>query len=172
MATRNLVTPKGKLAITEGLPELHKRIADVLEMVGGKEVKKVWMRGAIVIRDEARRLAPFDANPATRLNPKQPWHTTPGLLKRAIYAAYGKDTAPNVLVGVNYKLAGFAHWIEFGTADRTTGDIKGKSTGNHAANRGHVTPHPYMRPALATKRAEAIAVIAQGYRELIEKAAT
>ncbi len=157
---RNVVTPKGKAAIVEGLPDLQKRIADLLgRTVSGGEVKKVWMRGAVIIRDEAIRLAPIIQSEPKSLKPWQ----RPGALKQAIFAAYGKETAPNVIVGVNYRKAPQAHWMEFGTAERTT---------KSGANRGHVTPQPYMRPALATKRAEAIAAMGQGYRELIETAAT
>jgi HK97 gp10 family phage protein len=156
---RNLVTPKGKFAIVEGLPDLQKRIADILgRTVSGFEVKKVWMKGAIIIRDEAKRLAPIIQSETHNLKPWQ----RPGSLKAAIYAAYGKDSAPNVIVGVNYRKAPQAKWIEYGTAERTT------KTGE---NRGHTPAQPYMRPALITKRAEAIAAMAEGYRELIEASA-
>jgi HK97 gp10 family phage protein len=165
---RSLATPKNKLAVAVGLPELQKRIADLINAVDGKsagrEVKKVWMRAALVVRDEARSRAPLiKSDPA---HPKK-WQA-PGILKKAIFAAYGKDTAPNVIVGVNYGMAPQAHWIEFGTAERQTGDMKGKSTGKHAANRGSVPPQPYMRPALAAARAQAIEIMAAGYRDLIE----
>lgn len=160
---RNLVTPKGKFAIAEGLPELQKRVADLVNRVdggneAGREVKQIWMKGAILIRDQARSNAP-----TIKSDPKNPkdWQQ-PGVLKSAIYAAYGRDNAPNVIVGVNYRKAPQAYWIEFGATERTT---------KSGANRGSVPPNPYFRPAVTQKKAEATAVIAQGYRELIEKAA-
>lgn len=157
---RSLVTPKNKIAVAEGLPELQKRIAEVLNRgtVAGFELKKVWMRGAVIIRDEAKRLAPVIQDPPANLKPWQ----RPGSLRDAIYAAYGKETSPNVIIGVNYRKAPQAHWMEFGTEDRHT---------KAGANRGSVSPRPYMRPALFAKRAEAVSVMAEGYRELIERTA-
>lgn len=113
----------------------------------GRELKRVFMGAALVLRDEARDLAPIiKSNPK---NPK-PWQA-PGTLKSAIFASYGKDTDPNVLVGVNYKRAPQAHWIEFGTSD--------------------TPPQPYMRPALTATRPKCVAIIAEGFQGVIEKAA-
>lgn len=155
---RNLATPKNKYAVAEGLAELQARIGTVIDATVGDMAKKIWMQAAIVIRDEARRLAPEIQNPPN--SPKQWWHK-PGVLKSAIFAAYGAQKKPNVIVGVNYRVAGFAHWVEYGTAIRST---------EAGANRGQMTPKPYMRPALAAKRQEAISMMADGYRQLIEEA--
>ena len=132
---------------------------DIVNSTSTSEVKKVWMRGAILIRDDAKRRAPILQSDKHGLK----WWQRPGALKNAIFAAYGKEDAPNVLVGVNYRLAPQAHWIEFGTAFRDT---------RKGAARGSSPPHPYMRPALAAQQNNAMDAMAQGYRELIEKAAT
>ena len=152
---RNLVTPKGKAAVAVGLGDLQKRILDVINVAVSKNsVKGVWMKGALLIRDEARRRAPE----LTKDTPRR----VRGLLKKAIFAAYGADDKPNVLVGVNYRIAPHAWITEFGTTYRET---------KSGAARGNSPPHPYMRPALTSQRSKAVEVMAQGYRELIETAA-
>lgn len=144
---RNAVTAGGKAARLEGLPELHAKIAHILDRAAGNEAKQVWMKAALVLRDEARDLAPIIQIP--KPNPR-PWQV-PGTLKSAIFAAYGDPAKPNVIVGVNYAKAPQAHWIEYGTS--------------------HSAAQPYMRPALTATRSMMVAIIAEGYRGLIERAA-
>jgi HK97 gp10 family phage protein len=145
---RSVVTPKGRAARIEGLPELQAKIAKLLLVTTtGREVKRIWMSAALVLRDEARDLAPVIKDPKT--HPK-PWQQ-PGTLKKAIFAAYGDPSKPNVIVGVNYRLAPQAHWIEFGTS--------------------HAGAQPYMRPALTATRSMMVRIIAEGYQKLIAEAA-
>lgn len=139
---RSLATPKNKLVVAEGLGELQAKISRVIDRASGKEVKRIWMGGALVLRDEARDLAPSLKRPKKG--------RVAGLLRAAIYAAYGDPSKPNVLVGVNYKMAPHAHWLEFGNS--------------------RIPAQPYMRPALLATRAKVIAIIAGGYRDLIDKA--
>lgn len=142
---RKAVTKRG--AELAGLPELHAKMALIIDRVTGQRIKQVWMKAALVLRDKAVSLAPIIKIP--RRNPR-PWQV-PGTLKASIYAAYGDPEKPNVLVGVNYKKAPQAHWIEYGTKS--------------------IPPQPYMRPALTATRAEMTAIIAEGTREVIEEAA-
>lgn len=140
---RSVITPKGAAARIEGLPELQAKMAKIIDSSSGIEAKHVWMKAALVLRDEARDLAPVLKKP-------KKGHIA-GLLKSAIFAAYGDPAKPNVLVGVNYRIAPHAHWVEFGNA--------------------HMPAQPFMRPALTATRSMCVAIIAEGYRKLIEESA-
>jgi HK97 gp10 family phage protein len=64
-----------------------------------KAAKEVYIKAALVVRDEARRRAPVKT----------------GALKKSIFAAHGNENKPNALVGVNYRIAPHAHLIEYGS---------------------------------------------------------
>jgi HK97 gp10 family phage protein len=161
---RRVVTGKGKAVRLEGLAKLQEQMAGLMEFgenggsanrATGQEVKRIYMGAALLLRDEARSRAPI-------LKSEVKGHV-PGLLKKAIFAAYGEPTKPSVLVGVNYKIAPHAWLVEFGTSQRST--KSGKSTGIGPAQ-------PFMRPALTAVRSKCVAIIAEGLRGLIEKAAS
>jgi HK97 gp10 family phage protein len=92
------------------------------------------MGGALVVRDEAKDLVPVRT----------------GLLKSAIFAAYGDKEAPDVLVGVNHKKAPHSHLVEFGTVK--------------------MQAQPFMRPAITATRGKVIAIVADGMKKILEKA--
>jgi HK97 gp10 family phage protein len=166
---RSVVTPKGRAARIEGLPELQAKITKILDRTTGKQVKRVWMDAALVLRDAARGMAPVLKKP-------HKGHVA-GLLKSAIFAAYGDPAKPNVLVGVNYRIAPYARLVEYGGSKkskgpRMTGDIKGRPTGNRVQSTGYMTAQPFMRPALTATRSKCVAIIAEGYQKLIEEAAS
>lgn len=150
---KNLVTP-GRLAKWTGLQEAitacneigaslnHNRAGEA-----AREAKKVYMRAAMKLVTEAQDLAPF--NP----DRKQGTH-----LRDAIYAAYGPDTRPNVIVNVNYKKAPHAWLEEHGTKPRSTKAGK---------NRGSGPAQPFMRPALAATRPIMLATIQEGLELII-----
>ena len=145
---RNVVTARGAQVVFEGLPELQAKMAELMNRATGQEVKKIWMQAALVLRDAARDYAPIAAGPITHYEKGQPQRTIkPGLLRAAIFAAYGKPEAPNVLVGVNDKMAPHAHWLEFGNA--------------------RIPAQPYLRPALVLMRSACVEIIADGYRRLL-----
>jgi len=128
---RRILTPKGRQARIEGIAELESKIEAILNRATGKEVKTAYMKGALILRDRARELAPVKT----------------GLLRSAIFAAYGDPTASNVLVGVNYRIAPHAHLVEYGTK--------------------WAAPHPYMRPAISQTRAAVVTKISQGLRDIL-----
>ncbi len=141
MATRRL--PKRASTLSrralkfEGVDELIEALDKVASAVSGQEVKEGLMkRVGIPLRDKARAMAPVKT----------------GELRRAIYAAYGDENKPTILVGVNYKIAPHAHLVEFGHA------------GPHPA-----PPHPYMRPAIAESIELAKKGIEETYAEVIKK---
>lgn len=145
---RRIVTPGGKQVRLEGLPDLQDRMAAILNRATGQEVKKIWMQAALELRDAAREYAPIAPGPITHYEKgKPPRLIQPGALRSAIFAAYGKDEAQNVLVGVNYKIAPHAHWIEYGNS--------------------RIAAQPYMRPAITLMRSRMVSIIADGYRQLL-----
>lgn len=141
---RNLVTKRGKSVRLEGLQEISANIDRILKETGrsgaravGEKIKRVLMGGALMVRDEVRDMAP---------------HGKTGNLKRGVFAAYGREDKPDVLVGVNYRIAPHAHLVEFGHG------------GPNAA-----PPHPYFRPGIAAAKPLAIRAIADGLRKVIEE---
>lgn len=121
----------------EGADDLIAKLDEIATAVSGQEIKEGLMRRVgIPLRDRARAMAPVKT----------------GELRRAIYAAYGDENKPTILVGVNYKIAPHAHLVEFGHA------------GPHPA-----PPHPYMRPAIAESIELAKKGIEDTYREVIRK---
>lgn len=145
---RSVITPRGRQVRIEGLAELQNNIATLMSRATGKEVKKIWMQAALDLRDAARDYAPVAKEPITHYEKGQPPRTIqPGALRAAIFAAYGETDKPNVLVGVSYRKAPHAHWVEFGNA--------------------RMAAQPYMRPALSLMRSDCVATIAEGYRKLL-----
>ena len=139
---RRVLTKKGKAVQWEGLAELSDNINTLLEVVGGrqagrigKEVKNVLMGAALVVRDEARDLAPVRT----------------GLLREAIFANYGDEQKPDVLVGVNHKMAPHSHLVEYG------------------ARGGEMPAQPFLRPAIAAARPAVAKIVADGLKKIISE---
>lgn len=146
MMARSLVTKRGKSVRLEGLPEISAAIDRILSETKrsgaravGEKVKRVLMGGALMVRDEVRDMAPQGET---------------GNLKRGVFAAYGREDKPDVLVGMNYRIAPHAHLVEFGHG------------GPNAA-----PPHPYFRPGIAAAKPLAIRSIAEGLKRVIDEAA-
>lgn len=145
---RNVITSRGRQVRIEGLAALQNNIASLMSRATGKEVKKIWMQAALDLRDAARDYAPIAKEPIIHYEKGQPPRTIqPGALRAAIFAAYGEPDKPNVLVGVNRRMAPHNKWIEFGNA--------------------RIPPQPYMRPALSLMRSSCVSTIAEGYRRLL-----
>src|SRR4051812_34778253 len=114
---RNVITRKGKQVQIEGLDQLQNNIAALMSRATGKEVKKIWMQAALDLRDAARDYAPVAKEPIKHYEKGQPMRIIqPGALRAAIFAAYGEPDKPNVLVGVNRRMAPHNKWIEFGNS--------------------------------------------------------
>jgi hypothetical protein len=127
---------KKGLAI-EGIDEIQANLARVLNATTGKAMKQVMMRAALVARNRIRDLAPLGKT---------------GNLKRGVFAAYGDDNLPNVLVGMNYKIAPHAHLVEFGHAGKAAG------------------PHPYFRPGITQAAPIMKPILEEGFKKVIEDA--
>lgn len=109
-----------------------------------EELKRGLMKGALVVRDEAKDLVPV----------------VTGRLKSAIFAAYGDPNKADVLVGVNTRIAvdpahpksgTYAGIVEFGDDERA--------------------PKPYMRPAIAAARPTVARIVKEELAGAIEKLA-
>jgi HK97 gp10 family phage protein len=135
MATRKPINREATKALRfEGMEAVLAKLANVVDKVTGKAAKEVFLAAGIKLRDGARARVPVRT----------------GKLKKAIFASRGDENKPNVLVGVNYKIAPHAHLVEYGTV------------------RTH--PHPYLRPALAVTAAEMRQIIEGGLRRIIQEA--
>lgn len=108
--------------------------------VGAQAMKKVYMRAAQQLVREAYDLAPYDPHRDPR---KRGTH-----LRDAIFAAYGKASEPNVIVGVNSKKAPHGHLLEFGTVN--------------------MKARPFMRPALAAARPLMLKTVQEGAEQVIK----
>lgn len=149
MATRRRLggRPLTKKALTlEGIPELAANANRLMRKCGyngsevAQELKQGLMTGALIVRDEARDLAPV----------------VTGRLQSAIFAAYGDKRKSDVLVGVNTRIAvdpdhpergNYAGIVEYGDDERA--------------------PKPYMRPAIAATRPTVARVLSEGLKKAI-----
>lgn len=155
MATRRRLGRRvlTKKAITiEGIDALA-ATANALAKEGGyrhgdiaREYKTGLMAGALIVRDEARDLAPVDT----------------GLLRDSIFAAYGDKKKPDVLVGVNTR-----------KAIRTTKEGKTRTyAGVVEFGDDTHTPQPFMRPAVSATRPVVARILKEKLAEAVEKIAT
>lgn len=99
-AKKNSLKSELKRALRfEGMDEIISNISNVIDRTNGKEVKEVYLKAGMTLRNKARDNAPV----------------VTGKLRESIFAARGDQGKSNVLVGVNYKIAPHAHLVEYGT---------------------------------------------------------
>jgi hypothetical protein len=115
------------------LDEAVRAFQDAHEAFGVTPLKECLMPLAYRVRDRAKQLVRRDKD----AHPPQYPH-----LQDAIFAAWGKPDHPSAIVGVDRKKAPHAHLVEFGHG------------GPHPAG-----PHPYLRPALDSMKAAAVALM-------------
>ena len=129
-----------------GDKELIKRIKKIGKDVSTKEAEKVLLDAAKIIADDAR----------SRVN-----RGPTGNLEKAIdEKTWIIDTEKIlVLAAVDRKIAPHAHLVEYGHELV----VKGKIV-------GHVPAHPFWRPAVDAKAAEARRRMNEGIKRLIERA--
>jgi hypothetical protein len=73
--------------------------------------------------------------------------TKTGKLDSAVFADYGDEKKPNVLVGMNYRKAGYAHIVEYGS-------VRSRAK-------------PYFRPGITAARSPMAASLATNMKKLI-----
>lgn len=124
-----------------GIPELLKQLTRVGGIPGSTRAQKILLAGGRVLRDEARRRAPFD-----------PTRTTGTHLRDAIIHTRGRwDPAnPSIVVMVRRRRRGapHAHLLEYGTR--------------------RMQARPFMRPAVAVVGGRIVEQIARDLARAIE----
>lgn len=148
---RTLFTSRKKAAQIEGLPELQKRLAAVIDRATGERIKKAQMAAAIRLRDAIKATVPI-AEESSNVGPA-------GALQSAIRAKYGDRTKNFVTVYIDRKVAPQALWLEYGTNQRFT-----KQNG---ANRGKVPSIGFWRSGIRKNKAAIIQQLAEGYRRIL-----
>jgi HK97 gp10 family phage protein len=137
-----------------GADELSRVFKQLPKKLGENAVLNAVRSGARVIRDEARRLAPFRT----------------GALRRDIkvitLSKKARSSESLVRVGVKGATAFRAHFAEFGAQAFTLrkGPLAGRLIGARAA-------HPFLRPAVENKSAEAIRRIVETLGDQVGKQA-
>lgn len=124
----------------EGVKELQDQLGKIIDRATGTKAKDVYYRAGALLRDQARRNAPYDPGR------KKGTH-----LRDAIFCDWGDPGRSSALVGVRYKMPGapHAHLVEFGT-QRWSG-------------------HPFFRPAIAQTTPRISETIAAGLSDIITK---
>ena len=155
---KSVLTP-GRIKKIEGLDQTIKNVKSLqgdLSLQGARDVarnvKGVYMRGAIQIRDAERSFAPY--------NEERPANKKGTHLRDAIVAAYGREDKPNVIVTVDRRKAPHAWLLEHGTAIRHN---------KKGANRGRVTGYFYARKGLAFARNTATQTIKSGLEDIVNQ---
>jgi HK97 gp10 family phage protein len=131
--------PVGQSSGFVGQREVIAKLKEIMNATNAREVKQVYYEAGTILRDQIRANAPYD--------PKRKRGTH---LRDAVFVDEGREDAPDVLVGVNYRKAPHAHWSEYGNA-------------RHAAT-------PYFRPAISQTVPRIAQKIKDGLLAVIAKA--
>lgn len=158
---RNVVTQSNRASRIEGLPELLAQVNALKSAASGPQAKAVFAQGGRVLADEMRRRAA--------------WRH----VREAVFVTNGRSDQMNVLVGIAYRKAPDVFWLEFGTYKHDARrpkkarflrfQIDGKWI--FVKQVANLQPKPFFRPAIAAKRSEIAAIMAEGFRKMIEAAA-
>jgi HK97 gp10 family phage protein len=147
----------GELTITGG-KELADLLAAMPDRAANNVMRGALYAGAVVIRDEARRLAPLG-------HPPLPKGESAATLRKGIIASRGRGTRGTLVAKVHLsKEAWYGRLVEFGHRIAKGGALRGRRRGRVA---GNVPAHPFMRPAFDSKREAAVAaIIAYAHRRI------
>lgn len=125
----------------EGLNQFYDNVERVLDRTSAENLKGVFMKAGMVLRDRAKANAPFRT----------------GKLRNAIFAAPGNPDKPNVLVGVSRSKrktgappAPHGILIEYGTSK--------------------MQARPFFRPAITETKGQMAEIIITGFKKTIEDA--
>lgn len=123
----------------EGLAEIQEKLGKIIDNVNGKKALNAYLEGGKILRDQARQNAPYDEGRESGIH-----------LRDAIFVDGRDHGKPSVLVGVNFKQAPHAHWLEYGNA--------------------RIPAQPYFRPALTQAGQEVATKIKSGLLKVIDDA--
>lgn len=157
---RNAVTIGGRASRIEGLPELLAQVNRLRVAARADTAKQVFMQGGRVLAEEMKRRAAWDH------------------VKKAIYVSKGAPDKSYVTVGVNLGRAMDVFWLEFGTLKhdarrpKKTRLLKFQIQGRwiFVKQVANLQPKPFFRPSIPAKRAEVAAILATGFRKMIDGA--
>lgn len=125
----------------DGASEAIANIDAILEAMRGAPAKAAFMRGAEILRDEAKSTVEVYSGPPEA-------GIIPGELRENIFAAPGPEDLPNAVFGVSLDLVPYAIDIEFGNTRQAA--------------------IPFLRTAAETAGDQAIAAVADGLLSMIE----
>lgn len=126
----------------DGIEELKQALQQLADDVRDKLMIEAMLAAGEPIRQEAASRAPVRKGGG-------------GTLSRTITVEAGKKHVPSVRIGIG-AAAWYGRFIEIGTKQRKT------KTG---ASRGQMTAQPFLKPALAARRTEAL----EKFREVIRR---
>jgi HK97 gp10 family phage protein len=159
-----------------GLDGLLRDLKAFPSSIQKRVLKGAAATGASVLRKEAVTRAPISTGKL------EEGHPPPGTLKKAIYQVRlnqectptrevfkvgvrrGKRTKKN---GTAYVDAYYAKWVEFGHYARVPHELtkSAKAAGRALGVAKWVAPHPFMRPAIAAKQADALRAMQEYIRD-------
>lgn len=144
----------------KGLSELSAALKELPNRIARNALRRSVARGAVVIRDEAKTRAPVSTTPPA------PGDPLPGTLKRSIVIKHDKDRS--ILTSQTYVVA-----VRHGKKYRNQG-----KRGNLSQDAWYwrflefgtrkMAARPFLRPALESRRREAVDAIKQRLSERIE----
>lgn len=121
------------------------KVAALLKKIGGSQSgrqavgqefkRRVMIPSALIGKREIQDLAPVGKEPES------------GRIKKAVFVDYGDPKKPNVVLGMNYKIAPHAHWLEYGTVK--------------------MRPQSYFRTGITSSRSAMAATMLSNAKEFI-----
>lgn len=126
-----------------GLQEAYQKVSDILTATAAKNLKTVFMNAGMVGYAAVLEAAPYDEHHRE----KSPFMH----VRDAVFLGAGDPGEPNVLLGVNYRKAPQALWLELGTVK--------------------MAPTPFFKQAVNSVKMQMGGIIAQGIKDAIEDAA-
>jgi hypothetical protein len=134
------------------------------------------LRGAWVIGNEVRRIAPVREKVGTYKGKRKTGRLRPGVLQRSVQTKALKDR-PNMPPAARVRMrAPHAHLVEYGTGPRFRGITKDKKTGAWVGTgkrfgyTGFMPANPFFQRAVERKTPEAYSKISEAIDLLYQKA--
>lgn len=133
----------------EGIKEIRKNLAKLMNGMVGAEAKEVYHRAGEVVHAEMVKRVPVRT----------------GKLRSAIFLSDGDPNKPDVLIGVNTRKVEYARTIEYGL-EKITLNIQSSAPREHTAYRA---AHPFVRPAIAASQLEVSRILTFGLKGIIAR---
>lgn len=152
----------------KGDTELARALEDAKRILSARQVKPVLMDAGRFLQSQAKRNAKRGPGHFI-LDGKKAVH-----LQDSIFCGAGKPDLPDVIVGVDYKRAPQAFWLEYGVAPHLINSKKGRGLWIAAyrrwvpfARHPGILRRPWFRPAINSSKATMFQIIASGCSKLL-----